>query len=57
MNVVRYEPWGMLRKFQQDVNRMLEQEGYTGNGELDASARSRQRFQAGTMPRFPGLRW
>ena len=37
MNVARYEPLGMLRRFQQDVNRLLEQEGYTGNGELDAS--------------------
>ena len=37
MNVVRYEPLGMLRRFQQDVNRLLEQEGLVGNGDLDAS--------------------
>ena len=37
MNVVRYEPWSMLRRFQQDVNRLLEQEGHTSNGEHDAS--------------------
>ena len=37
MSVVRYEPWGVLRKFQDDVNRLLGESGM-GAGADDASS-------------------
>jgi len=36
MNVVRYEPWGLLRRFQDDVNQLLA-DGRTGSAESDGS--------------------
>lgn len=37
MSVVRYEPWTLLRRFQNDMGRLLEDGGYAANGEFDAS--------------------
>lgn len=37
MNVVRYEPRTLLRRYQNDLSRLLDDDAYSGNGEFDAS--------------------
>ena len=37
MNIVRYEPWSLLRKFQEDVNRALGESSFGTGAEGDQS--------------------
>ena len=37
MNIVSYEPWGMLRRFQDDVNRLLSDSARGAGGDADRS--------------------
>jgi HSP20 family protein len=38
MNVVRYEPWGLLRRFQDDVNQLFGEGRLLNGGEGDRSS-------------------
>ena len=38
MNVVRYEPWGLLRRFQDDVNQLFGESRLVNGGEGDRSS-------------------
>lgn len=38
MSVVRYEPWGLLRRFQDDVNQLFGESGVAGAAEGDRSS-------------------
>ncbi|MDX1433989.1 MAG: Hsp20/alpha crystallin family protein [Gammaproteobacteria bacterium] len=37
MNISRYEPWSMLRRFQDDVNRVLAESANVAGGDSDQS--------------------
>lgn len=38
MNVVRYEPWSLLRRFQDDVNQLFGESRLGNGGEVDRSS-------------------